>query len=105
MEDSGRSGAAHRRRYCGVLLHPARRRWRAFPATHFSPRTGPGRSIRAPDGQEIVYAAQWDREPRQVFVTSRSGPESRLLGFKDMSLASISRAGELALMSASGTMN
>ena len=59
----------------------------------------------APDGQSIVYAAQWDKEPRQMFLTSRASPESRLLGFPGMALASVSSAGELALLSASGTMN
>jgi DNA-binding winged helix-turn-helix (wHTH) protein/WD40 repeat protein len=59
----------------------------------------------APDGQGILYAAQWDRDPRRLFLTSRSSPESRVLGFEDMTLASVSRTGELALLSSGGTMN
>ncbi len=58
-----------------------------------------------PDGQDILYAAQWDRDPRRLFLTSRMSPESRALGFEDMTLASISRTGELALLSSGGTMN
>src|SRR5439155_17323460 len=59
----------------------------------------------APGGQEIVYAAQWDRSPRQLFLTSSASAESRVLGFPDMTLASISGTGELALLASSGTMN
>src|SRR5262249_49598650 len=59
----------------------------------------------APDGHAVLYSAQWDREPRQVYFTSAVSPESRLVGFEDASLASISSSGELALLSAGGTMN
>src|SRR5262249_8249096 len=59
----------------------------------------------APDGQGIIYTAQWERNGRGLFLTSRSGPDSRSLGFQDMTLASISRNGELALLCCGGTMN
>src|SRR5436309_14203121 len=42
--------------------------------------------------------------PRPLFMTSGVSPESRPLGFADRSLASVSRAGELALLSIDGTM-
>jgi DNA-binding winged helix-turn-helix (wHTH) protein/WD40 repeat protein len=58
-----------------------------------------------PNGQDILYAAQWDQDPRRLFLTSRMSPESRALGFEDKSLVSISKTGELALLSSSGTMN
>ena len=58
-----------------------------------------------PNGQDILYAAQGDQDPRRLFLTSRMSPESRALGFEDMTLVSISRTGELALLSSSGTMN
>ncbi len=57
----------------------------------------------APDGHSILYAANWDMGPRQLFVTSGVSPESRALGFPDRSLASVSRSGELALLSIDGT--
>jgi DNA-binding winged helix-turn-helix (wHTH) protein len=57
----------------------------------------------APDGHSIVYAANWDLGPRQIFQTSGVSPESRLLGFSDRALASVSRSGELALLSIDGT--
>jgi len=59
----------------------------------------------APDGQGILYTAQWDRDPRRLFLTGRNSPESRVLGFQDLTLASVSRSGELALLSSGGTMN
>src|SRR5215813_3745782 len=59
----------------------------------------------APDGHTILYSAQWDREPRQLFLTSAVAPESRALGFRDMSLASVSRLGELALLTGGGLSN
>ncbi len=59
----------------------------------------------APDGQGILYTAQWDRDPRRLFLTGTTSPESRILGFQDMTLASVSRGGELALLSSGGTMN
>ena len=59
----------------------------------------------APNGQDILYAAQWDRDPRRLYLTSRMSPESRALGFDDMTLVSISRTGELALLTSGGTMN
>jgi DNA-binding winged helix-turn-helix (wHTH) protein len=58
-----------------------------------------------PDGSGILYGAHWDREPRQLFLTSAASPESRPLGFEDMSLASVSARGELALLAGGGTMN
>jgi DNA-binding winged helix-turn-helix (wHTH) protein len=59
----------------------------------------------APDGHAVLYSAQWDREPRQLYLTSSLAPESRLVGFQDASLASISSSGELALLNGGGTMN
>ncbi|MFN0169361.1 MAG: winged helix-turn-helix domain-containing protein [Bryobacteraceae bacterium] len=58
----------------------------------------------APDGQAIVYAAQWDGGPRQLYLTNPASPESRLLGFQDASLAAVSRQGELALQMFDGTL-
>jgi eukaryotic-like serine/threonine-protein kinase len=58
-----------------------------------------------PDGQSILYTAQWENGPRQLFIVNRSGPESRPMGFADLSLASVSRNSELALISFGGTMN
>ena len=58
-----------------------------------------------PDMQSIVYAAQWTGESQRFFQTDRTSGTSRPLGFEDMMLASVSAAGELALLSGRGTMN
>ena len=51
----------------------------------------------APDGHTIVYAAQWEDEPYQLFTVRDDGPESRPLGFSGSGLFSISSRSELAL--------
>ncbi|MGH9557499.1 MAG: serine/threonine-protein kinase, partial [Terriglobales bacterium] len=37
----------------------------------------------APDGQTVVYSAQWDNAPTEIFATRFEFPESRPLGLKD----------------------
>jgi len=56
----------------------------------------------APDGRAILYTANWDDGPRRLFLTNPVSPESRPLGFDDLRLVSVSRTGELALMSFDG---
>ncbi|MEO5742709.1 MAG: winged helix-turn-helix domain-containing protein [Vicinamibacterales bacterium] len=58
----------------------------------------------SPDGETILYSANWDDGPRQLYVTHPSRPESRRIGFENLRLASVSRSGELALLSSDGTM-
>ncbi|HJZ77068.1 MAG TPA: winged helix-turn-helix domain-containing protein [Vicinamibacterales bacterium] len=58
----------------------------------------------APDGEGILYTANWDNGPRQLFLTSPTSPESRALGFEELRLVAVSRTGELALMAFDGTM-
>jgi hypothetical protein len=53
----------------------------------------------------ILYAAQWENEPRRIYQAHVGDPVSRLLGFEGLSLAAVSRAGELALLRSGGTMN
>ena len=55
----------------------------------------------APDGRTIVYSADWDRQPRGVYVTSLDSLEYRLLGFPGADLLGISKSGELAVLSGS----
>src|SRR5216683_169645 len=56
----------------------------------------------APDGRAILYTANWDDGPRRLFLTNPVSPESRPLGFDGSRLVSVSRTGELALMSFDG---
>jgi hypothetical protein len=58
----------------------------------------------APDGHEILYTANWNNGPRQLFLANPFSPESRALGFENLRLISVSRSGELALLSFDGTM-
>jgi serine/threonine protein kinase/Tol biopolymer transport system component len=51
----------------------------------------------APDGHTIVYAAQWEDQPYQLFTVRDDGPESRPLGFSGAGLFGISSRSELAL--------
>jgi eukaryotic-like serine/threonine-protein kinase len=55
----------------------------------------------APDGRTIVYSADWDGQPRGVFVTSLDSLEYQALGFPGADLLGISRTGELAILSGS----
>ena len=57
--------------------------------------TGHGRF--APDGQTIVYAANWDGPPSQVYTTRVDNPESRSLGLPPADVLSVSSSGELAI--------
>ena len=55
----------------------------------------------APDGRTIVYSADWDRQPRGIYVTSLDSPDYRPLGFPGADLLGISRSGELAVLTGS----
>lgn len=51
-----------------------------------------------PDGQSVIYEGRERFGNRDVYMTHPSSPESRPLGFERFALASLSRAGELALI-------
>jgi len=55
----------------------------------------------APDGRTILYSADWDGQPRGVFMTSLDNLEYRLLGFPGADLLGVSRTGELAVLNGS----
>jgi eukaryotic-like serine/threonine-protein kinase len=52
-----------------------------------------------PDGQTILYSADWDGSGSQMFLGNTVSPESKPLGFKAAGLASVSLSSELALLS------
>jgi DNA-binding winged helix-turn-helix (wHTH) protein len=56
----------------------------------------------APDGHSVLYTATWGVKPRTLFLTDTISPESRSLGFPESNLASVSRRGELALLTPQG---
>jgi DNA-binding winged helix-turn-helix (wHTH) protein len=59
----------------------------------------------AEDSRAILYAAQWENEPRRIYQAHVGDPVSRVLGFDSLSLAAVSRSGELAVLRSGGTMN
>jgi hypothetical protein len=59
----------------------------------------------AEDSRAILYAAQWGSEPRRIYQALTTDRVSRALGFEGLSLAALSRSGQLAVMRSGGTMN
>ena len=51
----------------------------------------------APDNQSIVYGAEWEGAPGQLFITRSDSPESRALDING-SIAAISSTGRMALL-------
>jgi len=52
----------------------------------------------APDGQTIVYSAEWDGGASQIYSTIAGSRESRPLGLPGAQLLSVSSGGELAIL-------
>ena len=60
----------------------------------------------APDGKTVVYGAQWEGKPLELFSVRTDSLESRSLGLRNAGIASISSKGDLAIvlgMSMSGS--
>jgi len=58
----------------------------------------------APDGESVIYAAGEQPGNRELYVANTLSPESRPLGFRGATLASVSHSGELALVTYSDPM-
>jgi Tol biopolymer transport system component len=52
----------------------------------------------APDGQTVVYAAQWEGKPSELFTARLDSPETRSLGLSGAEILSISSSGMMALL-------
>ena len=52
----------------------------------------------APDGQTILYSADWDGAPSRIFSTRAGGRESTALPLPSASLLSVSSRGEMAIL-------
>ncbi len=52
----------------------------------------------SPDGQTIVYSAEWGGNPGEIFSTRGGLNESQSLGLKDADVLSVSSTGELAIL-------
>jgi Tol biopolymer transport system component/predicted Ser/Thr protein kinase len=61
-------------------------------------RRGPILTARfAPDGNSVIYAAAWDGNPVEIFITRPESPESKPLGLPSADLLAVSRTGDLAI--------
>jgi hypothetical protein len=52
----------------------------------------------APDGQTVVYAAQWEGKPSELFTARLDSPEARSLGVSRAEILSISSSGQMAIL-------
>ena len=52
----------------------------------------------APDGQTVVYTAQWEGKPPELFTARLDSPETRSLGLSRAEILSISSSGQMALL-------
>jgi dipeptidyl aminopeptidase/acylaminoacyl peptidase len=52
----------------------------------------------APDGQSVVYAAQWEGKPSELFTARIDSPGARSLGLSRAEIVSISSSGQMALV-------
>jgi serine/threonine protein kinase/Tol biopolymer transport system component len=52
----------------------------------------------APDGRTVVYAAQWEGKPTEVFTARSDSPEMASLGLSGAEILSISSSGHMALL-------
>ena len=52
----------------------------------------------APDGQTILYSADWDGAPSRIFSTRPGGRESTALPLPSASLLAVSSSGEMAIL-------
>jgi Tol biopolymer transport system component len=51
-----------------------------------------------PDGQTIIYSAEWDNAPSTIYSTRAGSRESRSLGFPPGKILSLSPTGEMAIL-------
>ena len=62
-------------------------------------RRGEIRSARfTPDGQTIVYAAAWDGQPSDIYISTGRAAEARQLGIPDSEVLAVSKSAELAIL-------
>ena len=53
----------------------------------------------APDGQTIIYSANWEDQGSELYLANSVSPESRQLGYRHVLVTSVSPSSELALIS------
>ena len=50
-----------------------------------------------PDGQSIVYSAEWDGDTTDVYTAQPGTPETRSLGYRNAALLAVSKGGDLGI--------
>src|SRR5579884_3284431 len=85
----------------GAIFVSIRKPQHAAPTLHqITYRRGTVTSARfRPDGESVLYTANWGATSRKLYTTDLLSPESRELGFNGECLAAVSPHGELALLS------
>jgi Tol biopolymer transport system component len=79
-----------------ILKRPLEPSWPSFQRLTF--RRGAVTSARfLADGGTVVYSAQWEGKPAEIFSVRSAGQESQTLGVSDAMLLAVSRTDELAL--------
>ncbi|MGH9444051.1 MAG: protein kinase domain-containing protein [Thermoanaerobaculia bacterium] len=83
----------------GILLGRATRPAASPPSfERLTSRRGTVTAARfAADGRTVIYSAQWEGKPAEVFSVPSGGQEARPLGFGEAMLLSVSSTDELAL--------
>jgi DNA-binding winged helix-turn-helix (wHTH) protein len=89
----------------GAILLAGRSRSEPVRFQQLTYRRGQVSGARFAPSQGVVYAAQWERDPRRLFFADPRSPVPRVLGFEDLSLQAVSPTGELAVLRSGGTMN
>jgi len=86
---------------CGTALFLAGRSTARKPSPAFEPLTFRRGSVSyarfAPDGRTVVYAANWEGGPLEIYSTQPGSPESRALGLR-ADLQAVSRNAEMAVL-------
>ena len=82
----------------GVLWMSARRPEPPFYRPLTSRRGFVSNARFAPDGQTIVYSADWEGTPSRIFITRPGGRESTALPLPSAQLLAVSSRGELAIL-------
>jgi eukaryotic-like serine/threonine-protein kinase len=88
--------------FAGFYLLGRRAEWTHASRPRFRQLTFRGAGISsarfAPDGQTVVYAAQWEGKSSELFTARLDSPETRPLGLSRAEILSISSTGEMALL-------
>jgi Tol biopolymer transport system component len=91
------AGALAMAAYTGRRTDPSREAMRGVSIRRVTFQRGNVTAARfAPDGETVVYTAEWEGRPQDTFVTRIDGTDSRPLGITRARVLAVSRTGEIA---------